>query len=103
MIKLFKRHKLKEEKIANVFVDHFLTTVDNGFPELAALINESPEFVECPNVGQNDSDKFLLIALAANLMLVERVFPPHKDQLLARKIVVDEELRTLDAWLHEVG
>ena len=87
MIKLFKRHKIQEEKIANVFVDHFLTTIDNGFPELAALINESPEFVECPNVGQSDSDRFLLIALAANLLMVERTFPPHQDQVLSRRIV----------------
>jgi hypothetical protein len=87
MIKLFKRNKIKEEKIANVFVDHFLTTIDNGFPELAALINESPEFVECPNIGQNDSDRFLLISLAANLMQVERIFPSHKDQVLSRRIV----------------
>jgi len=87
MLKLFRRTKIKEDKIANVFVDNFLTTVDNGFPEVAALVNESPEFVECPNIDEHDSDRFLLIALAANLEEVQNCFPSHADQALTRKII----------------
>ena len=87
MLKLFKRNKIQEDKLATVFVDYFLTSIDNGFPEVAALINESPEFVENPNVGYNDSDKFLLIALAANLMSIQRHFHSHIDQVLTEHIL----------------
>jgi len=87
MLKIFKRAKIQEDRIANVFVDHFLTTIDNGFPELAALVNESPEFIDCPNIDSNDSDRFLLIALAGNLNEVQRKFPSHTDQTLSRKIL----------------
>ena len=87
MIKLFRRHKINEDKIATVFVDHFLKTVDDGFPEVAALINEAPEFVKCPNISNSDADRFLLVALAANLTAVQRYFAAHIDQVLSRKIL----------------
>ena len=87
MIKLFRRSKIKEDKVAAVFVDHFLETIDNGFPEVAAIVNESPEFVECPNIDPNDSDRFLLIALAANLKEMQRNVDSHSDQVLFRKIL----------------
>lgn len=87
MLKLFKRHKIQEDKLAAVFVDHFLTAIDNGFPEVAALLNEAPEFVESPNVGYSDSDKFLLITLAANIMSVQRNFSSHNDHIVVRHIL----------------
>lgn len=87
MIQLFKRTKIKEDRIAAVFVDYFLTTIDSGFPEVAALVNESPEFVQSPNIDPQDSDRFLLIALAANLQEMHRQIPSHKDQTLSRKIL----------------
>lgn len=87
MLKIFKRNKIQEDKIATVFVDQFLSTVDRGFPEVAALVNESPEFIKCPNISEEDSDTFLLIALAANLMAVERTFSSHYDQVVKRKIL----------------
>jgi hypothetical protein len=87
MLSLFKRKKIKEERVANIFVDHFLTTLDNGWPEVAALINESPEFVDCPNISEYDSDKFLLVSLSANLMEMTRQFPPHCDQEVTRRII----------------
>ncbi len=87
MLKLFRKTKIKEDKVATIFVDHFLSTIDNGFPEVAALVNESPEFIHCPNIDPNDSDRFLLIALAANLKEMQRSVPAHTDQVLSRKIL----------------
>ena len=87
MLKLFKRKTYKEERIANQFVEQFFHSIDQGFPEVAALINESPEFINCPNIDSEDSDKFLLIILAANIKAVHRFFPSHTDQTLTRKIL----------------
>jgi len=87
MLGIFKHRKLKKDKIAGQFVDQFLPSVDEGFPEVAALINESPEFVKDPNIDPLDSDKFLLITLSANLIAVQDYFPPHVDQEISRYIL----------------
>lgn len=87
MLRLFKRTRFHDDKIATIFVDHFLSTIENGFPEVAALVNESPEFVTNPGVEGHDSDKFLLIALAANIASVQRNFSSHKDNQLSDKIL----------------
>lgn len=87
MLKIFRRNKIQEDKVAQVFVDHFLSTVDSGFPEVAALVNDAPEFEKSPNIHSEDSDRFILISLAANLKAVQRYFPPHKDQAVYRKIL----------------
>jgi len=87
MLSIFKKKTYKEEKIAHLFVDQFFHSVDCGFPEVAALINESPEFVTCPNIDDDDSDKFLLLVLAANISAVYKHFPVHVDQSIVRKIL----------------
>lgn len=87
MLKIFRKNKIREDKLAAVFVDYFLSTIDNGFPEVVSLINESPEFVKSPEIDSNDSDKFLLIALSANLMAVQRYFSSHIDMVLSEQII----------------
>ena len=79
MLKIFRK-KIQAGQIADTFVEQFLSTIENGFPEVAALINESPEFVKSPGIEAGDADRFLLIALAANLSAVQRYFRPHEDQ-----------------------
>lgn len=86
MLSLFKR-KIQEDKIALMFTEQFLKAVDNGFPEVAALINESPEFIKSPGIAPHDSDRFLLIALSANLISVERYFEAHDGHLVTRSIL----------------
>lgn len=87
MLRLFKRTRLHDDKIAAIFVDHFLSAIENGFPEVAALVNESPEFVTNPGIKSDESDKFLLIALAANITSVQRNFNSHKDNQITDKIL----------------
>ena len=87
MLSLFKRKTYKEEKIADLFVDQFFQTIDAAFPEVAAIINESPEFVTCPNITSDDSDKFLLLVLAVNISAVNKYFPAHVDQKVIRKVL----------------
>ena len=87
MLSLFKKKTYKEEKIAHLFIDQFFHTVDSGFPEVAALINESPEFVTCPDIDSNNSDKFLLLVLAANITAINKYFPAHVDQAIVRKVM----------------
>lgn len=96
MLTLFRKKKLAEDKVANVFVNTLLDLVDEGFPEVAALINEDPEFTTRPNIDSEDSDRFLLIVLAGNMKYIPDFFTNYQDfrlmDLINRKMA-----STLDA------
>jgi hypothetical protein len=80
---LFGKKKISEEKLANVFVNAVLELSEQGFPAVAAEINESPEFLACPELGDQDDDAFALIVLAANLMEAQRILGPGHDRRVA--------------------
>ena len=42
--KIFGKKKLKEDKLANIFVNSILQTVDECFTDIVGIIKESPEF-----------------------------------------------------------
>lgn len=87
MLSIFKRQKIQVQELTTQFVDAFLPTVYEGFPEIAAIINESSEFVESPKIDIEDSDRFLLICLAANTMAVQRYFSSKYDQVITRHLL----------------
>lgn len=87
MLSIFKRKKVEADKVSLQFAEYFLPAVDEGFKEIAAMINESPEFVKKPGIDPMDSDRFLLITLAANLMSIQRNFQPHDDQEVSRHVL----------------
>lgn len=80
---LFGKKKISEEKLANVFVNAVLELTEQGFPAVAAEINESPEFQAPPNLPETDDQAFALIVLAANLMEAQRILGPGVDKRVA--------------------
>ena len=87
MLGIFKRQKVQVQELATQFVDAFLPTVYDGFPEVAAIINESNEFVESPNISSQDFDRFLLICLAANTKAIQQYFSSRYDQAIIRNVL----------------
>ncbi|MEM9023878.1 MAG: hypothetical protein AAGB22_09050 [Bacteroidota bacterium] len=87
MLSLLRKKKLSEDKLANIFVNSFLDLVDNGFPEVAALINSDPEFRTPPQVDPKNSDQFFLIILAGNLKFVPQCFDNYQDVRLIQAIL----------------
>lgn len=79
MLTLFRKKKLSEDKTANIFVNSIFDMVDNGFPDVAALINEDPEFILPPNLAVEDSGRFLLIVIAGNLKFIPKYFDNYQD------------------------
>ena len=77
---LFGKKKITEEKLANVFVNAVLELTEQGFPAVAAELNESPEFVVSPNIAEDDDMGFALIVLAGNLTEMQRVLGPGLDK-----------------------
>jgi hypothetical protein len=79
MFTIFGKKKIKEETASNIFINNLLDTIEKGFPEIAGIINDSPEFVVCPNISENNSEKFLLIIIAANLQFIPEQFNNCQD------------------------
>ena len=77
---LFGKKKITEDKLANVFVNAVLELTEQGFPAVAAEVNESPEFNVPPELKETDSGAFALIVLAGNLMEMQRILGPGTDR-----------------------
>lgn len=99
MFAIFGKKKIKEDVVANIFVNSILDTIDQGFPEVVGIINDSPEFVSSPNLSINSSDSFTLIVIAVNISFIPKHLNDHKDeritdlifQKLGKVFEVDEE------------
>jgi len=82
MFKIFGKKKIKENVVANIFVNSILNTIDNGFSEIAGIINDSPEFILSPNISITDDNAFTLVIIAANLdFLPEHIHDAKEDHV----------------------
>lgn len=113
---LFGKKKITEEKLANVFVNAALELVDQGFPAVAAEINESPEFPVSPAIAETDDHAFALIVLAANLTEARRVLEAGVDQRITTLAIskfahatgissadLEQEVRTLQGQMDRLN
>jgi len=87
MFAIFGKKKIKENLVANIFVNSILDTIDNGFPEVVGIINDSPEFVSSPNIDSTNSDCFTLIVIAANLSFIPDHLHNSKDERVTNLIL----------------
>lgn len=86
LLTIFSKKKISEEALANVFVNSLVETVEQGFPEVAALINEDPDFKTCPGIGEQDMDQFLLIVLVGNIKLLSENFEPELEEPIKERV-----------------
>lgn len=87
MFAIFGKKKLNENKLSNIAVNSILDTVDQGFPEVAEIIRNSPELVAQVEINDSHQDIFLLIIIAANLQIIPQHLESHQDSRVAAKIV----------------
>ena len=86
MFKIFGKKKVKEDVVANIFVNSILDTIDNGFPEIVGIINDAPEFIVSPNINLENDDCFTLIVFAANLSYIPQYLNDSKDDRITNLI-----------------
>ncbi len=86
MLSFLTKKKISEEKLAGYFTAGILQLVDKGFPDVAYLINEDPEFETSPNISANSADKFLLIVIAGNMAFIPKLFNNYQDVRLMEGI-----------------
>jgi hypothetical protein len=105
--KIFGKKKLKEDKLANIFVNATLEAVEGGFGDIVELIKVSPEFITCPDIDVKNDSKFMLIILAANLKELPKHLPAHQDNRMINSIITklsgvfDVEFDKLEGILRE--
>lgn len=80
------KRKLSEEQVANVFVETTFETVENGWPEVAAFLNEAKGFTRSPQLDPEDYGRFLMIIVAGNLQLIPKHFDAGVDRLIIQRI-----------------
>lgn len=74
MLSTILKRKLSDNQVANIFINAIFDTVDNGFKEVAQLINEDVAFVRSPELLDNETGEFGLIVIVGNLSFLESTF-----------------------------
>ena len=82
---LLKR-KLSDDQVANVFINALFDVVDNGFVEVAELINEDVAFIKSPEIASTLNGEFALIVIAANLSSLESTFDADQAVRIEQRI-----------------
>jgi len=85
--RILGKKKLKEDKLANIFVNTSLQAVEDGFPDIVGLIQDSPEFISQPELDIDNDSKFILIVLAANLKEIPKHLEAHQDNRMINLII----------------
>ncbi len=94
---LFKK-KISEEKLSNVLLNALIDTMENGFGEVAQLINNSPDFVTSPSIREDQYDQFLFILFVGNLEMMNDALETYEadalEDLLIEKFSLTYQLTT---------
>ena len=73
MLGIFGRKKIGEGQLAQIFNNAMWKMSAKGFPEVAAILNEDPEFVVSPKLDSDDHTRFFFIIVSGNLKYL-----PHR-------------------------
>ena len=89
------RKKVNDEKLANVFINGLFSSIDDGFPIIAELINEDPVFVSSPQIKPDDSYEFSFIVFVGNIDFIESSFDQEQADRV-QKLVHDKLAKVYD-------
>jgi hypothetical protein len=93
MIRSFLKRKLTDNQLANIFVNGLLEVIDNGFKDVASLINEDPAFESTPNITPEANSEFTLIVIVGNLVTLESSF--ESDQAFRVEQLIYQKFATI--------
>ena len=86
MLGLSLKRKLTDNQVANIFINALFDTIDNGFIEVANMINEDVAFVRSPEIASESNAEFGLIVIVGNLSFLESTFDPEQAVRVERLI-----------------
>lgn len=87
------KKKLKPEELARMFVHATLDSVEDAWPEVLAMMRETPHMERSPEIDDAEAAPFLLVVLAGNLELIPRFFEAGMDQMVVEAILAELALQ----------
>ena len=100
MLGAILKKKLSDNQVANIFINAIFDSVDNGFTEVALLINEDVAFVKSPNIDPKANNEFAMIVIVGNLSYLESTFDPEQaskvEEIVFEKLATIYEMSVLD-------
>lgn len=81
------KKRLTDNQVANIFINALFETVDNGFPEVAQLINDDAAFANPPNIDPKNNNEFALVLIVGNLAFLENTFEPEQAARIEKLII----------------
>jgi hypothetical protein len=94
------KKRLSDNQVANIFINALFDTVDNGFKEVAQLINEDTAFVRSPEIADKENGEFALIVIVGNLSFLESTFEAEEaariERIIFEKLAAMYEMTILD-------
>jgi len=87
MLGRLTKKRISEDKIAAAFANTIVDIVDKSFEDVAALVNEDPNFLVSPNINKENADQFLMIVITGNLKLLSDSFNTEQENRMKLKII----------------
>lgn len=84
---LFKK-KVSEEKVATLFINNVLNSVDEGFSNVADILNNDLQLETPASIRSDDQDAFLMIVIAGNYSLLDSYFEEGQEDRI-RELIID--------------
>ena len=107
MLKTLFKKKVNEDKLSNVLINSLVHAMEVGFPDISAIINDDVDFIEKPNIKEDDYDKFLFILFVGNLKIMNERLEPIQanriEELLKQKFskIYGLEVSKINLYLKE--
>ena len=107
MMTFFGKKKITADRAAQYFVNTILDAVEEGFPEVAGFIRDTPEFVSTPQISDNEYGKFLMIVVAGNFTYMNEFFQDGEGDAIKQHCmeqlapVFDLSVTTLQAKIND--
>lgn len=73
MLGIFGRKKIGEEQLAQIFVNAIISMAQEGFLDVADIINEDPDFIKKPDLSVDGYVPFLFVIISGNLKFLPKV------------------------------
>lgn len=86
MLGTLLKKRLTDSQLASIFLNGIFEMVDNGFVEVADLINEDMAFVVSPSIKPEQNGQFTMIVVVANISSLETTFETVQANRIERLI-----------------
>lgn len=89
MFGFFKKNKIKQSQLVQIYTDNLYDVIEKAFPEVAGFINEEKQFEKAPQIGAQDFEWFSYIIYGGNVLNLYNHFDDATADTLKYKIIAE--------------